>query len=80
MAFNPIRTNFEAVLRIIPISTITKETIKNLNLLFSKRNKKASTVAAKAGVRADFGDKRIDQLAASDLVKIAESMLNVRPI
>jgi 16S rRNA (adenine1518-N6/adenine1519-N6)-dimethyltransferase len=77
-SFEPPPLVESAVLRIIPINTITKETIKNVNFLFSKRNKKASTVAAKAGIQADFGDKRIDQLAASDLVKIAESMQNVR--
>jgi 16S rRNA A1518/A1519 N6-dimethyltransferase RsmA/KsgA/DIM1 with predicted DNA glycosylase/AP lyase activity len=79
-SFEPQPLVESAVLRIIPISTITKETIKNLNLLFSKRNKKASTVAARAGIRVDFGDRRIDQLAAGDLIAIAESMQNVRPI
>jgi 16S rRNA A1518/A1519 N6-dimethyltransferase RsmA/KsgA/DIM1 with predicted DNA glycosylase/AP lyase activity len=79
-SFEPPPLVESAVIRIIPISTITKETIKNLNLLFSKRNKKASTVAARAGIRVDFGDRRIDQLAAGDLIAIAESMQNVRPI
>jgi 16S rRNA (adenine1518-N6/adenine1519-N6)-dimethyltransferase len=73
-SFEPQPLVESAVLRIIPINTITKGTIKNLNLLFSKRNKKASTVAARAGVQADFGDKRIDQLAANDLMTIVESM------
>ncbi len=73
-SFEPQPRVESAVLRVIPTSRITKETIKNLNLLFSKRNKKASTVAARAGIKADFGDKRIDQLAASDLMKIVESM------
>ena len=54
-----------------------KETVKSLNLLFSKRNKKASSVAAKAGIEADFGDRRIDQLAPDEVVKLAESMKNV---
>ena len=71
-SFEPQPLVESAVLGITPITRITKETIKKLNLLFSKRNKKASTVAARAGVQADFGDKRIDQLAASDLMAIAE--------
>jgi 16S rRNA (adenine1518-N6/adenine1519-N6)-dimethyltransferase len=66
------------VLRIISINTVTKETVKSLNLLFSKRNKRASTMAARAGVKTDFGSKRIDQLVPGDLVRMAES--NVRPI
>jgi hypothetical protein len=31
-------------------------------------------VAAKAGIRVDFGIKRIDQLEPNDLIKIAEAM------
>jgi 16S rRNA (adenine1518-N6/adenine1519-N6)-dimethyltransferase len=73
-SFEPQPRIESVVIRITPTTRITKETIKNLNLLFSKRNKKASTVAARAGVQADFGDKRIDQLAASDLMAIVESM------
>jgi 16S rRNA (adenine1518-N6/adenine1519-N6)-dimethyltransferase len=79
-SFEPQPLVGSAVLRIIPINMITKETTNNLNLLFSKRNKKASTVAANAGVRTDFGEKRIDQLAASDLMTIVKLMQNVRSI
>ncbi len=50
-AFEPQPKVESAVIRIIPVSTVAKVTVKNLNLLFSKRNKKASTVAAKAGAR-----------------------------
>lgn len=85
--FNVGRQSFEpqpkvesVVIRIIPVNTVTKETVKSLNLLFSKRNKKASTVAARAGIKTDFGKKRIDQLAPNDLIKMAESVSNVRPI
>lgn len=79
-SFEPQPLVESAVLRIMPINTVTKETVKTLNLLFSKRNKKASTVATKAGVKADFGSKRIDQLGADDLVKIAEAMQNVHSV
>jgi 16S rRNA (adenine1518-N6/adenine1519-N6)-dimethyltransferase len=77
-SFEPPPKVESTVLRIIPINTVTKETVKSLNLLFSKRNKKASTVAARAGVKTDFGSKRIDQLVPRDLIRMAES--NVRPI
>lgn len=77
-SFEPQPKVESTVLRIIPINTVTKETVKDLNLLFSKRNKKASTVAAKIGIKVDFGSKRIDQLVPGDLIRMAES--NVRPI
>lgn len=79
--FNVGRGSFEpqpkiesAVIRIIPVNHVTRETVKSLNLLFSMRNKKASTVAIRAGMKADFSNKRIDQLAPDDLIRIAESM------
>jgi 16S rRNA (adenine1518-N6/adenine1519-N6)-dimethyltransferase len=73
-SFEPQPKVQSIVIRIIPVNTITRPTIKNLHLLFSKRNRKASTVAARAGLKADFGDRRIDQLAPADLVMIAGSM------
>lgn len=79
--FNVGRQSFEpppkvesVVIRVAPVNTVAKKTVKNLNLLFSQRNKKASTVAARVGVVVDFGDKRIDQLAPPDLIRLAESM------
>ncbi|AFU59441.1 putative ribosomal RNA small subunit methyltransferase A [Candidatus Nitrososphaera gargensis Ga9.2] len=76
-SFQPQPKVESVVIRIVPTNTVTKETIKNLNLLFSKRNKKASTVAAKARVKVDFGSKRVDQLAPGDLIRVAESISNV---
>ena len=73
-SFEPQPKVESAVIRIIPVYTVPKQTVTSLNLLFSKRNKKATTVAAKAGIKTDFGSKRIGQLIPSDLVKIAESM------
>ena len=73
-SFEPQPKVESAVIRATPVNTVAERTVKNLNLLFSKRNKKASIVAAKAGVKADFGDKRIDQIAPGDLAKMAESM------
>jgi 16S rRNA (adenine1518-N6/adenine1519-N6)-dimethyltransferase len=73
-SFEPQPKVESAVIRIIPLNTMTKEMVKRLNLLFSKRNRKASTVAAKIGVKADFGGKRIYQLDPHDLIRMAESM------
>jgi 16S rRNA (adenine1518-N6/adenine1519-N6)-dimethyltransferase len=73
-AFEPKPKVESAVIRIIPMKMVAKGTVKNLNLLFSKRNKKASTEAAKAGVKANYGDRRIDQLEPADLIRMAESM------
>jgi len=73
-SFEPQPKVESAVIRLIPINIVAKDTVKSLNLLFSKRNKKASNVAAKAGIRVDFGNKRIDQLAPNDLIRIAESI------
>jgi len=79
-AFEPPPKIQSAVIRIIPSNTVARETINNLKLLFSKRNKNASTVAAKAGIETDFGGKRIAQLEPSELVKIAESMQSVHAL
>lgn len=79
-AFEPRPKVESAVIRIIPFNTVAKETIKNLKLLFSKRNKKASTVAHKAGIKTHFSRKRISQLEPSDLVKIAELMQSVHSL
>lgn len=73
-AFEPQPKVESAVIRIAPVNTVPRRIIKNLNLLFSKRNKKASTVATKAGINIDFGDKRIDHLVSTDLVRMAELM------
>jgi 16S rRNA (adenine1518-N6/adenine1519-N6)-dimethyltransferase len=75
-SFEPQPKVESAVLRLTPANTVTRRTINNLNLLFSKRNKKASAVAAKvSSVKADFWDQRIDQLAPADLVRMAEEMM-----
>lgn len=74
-AFEPPPKVESVVIRLTPVNTVTRRTVGNLNLLFSKRNKKASSVAAEAGItEADFGDKRVDHLAPADVVRIAEGM------
>lgn len=79
-SFEPQPLIESAMIKVIPTNTATRETIKSLNLLFSKRNKKASSVAANVGISADFGNKRIDQLSTSEVFKLAGSMKNIRSI
>jgi 16S rRNA (adenine1518-N6/adenine1519-N6)-dimethyltransferase len=77
-SFEPQPMVESAIIRLIPINTVTRETVKNINLLFSKRNKKAASVAAEAGIiNANYGSKKIDELEPGDLVRIAESISNV---
>ena len=80
-SFEPQPRVESAIIKIIPINTITKETIKNIHFLFSKRNKKATSVAGEAGIdNIDYGRKKIDELEPKDLVEIAESISNVSSI
>jgi 16S rRNA (adenine1518-N6/adenine1519-N6)-dimethyltransferase len=83
-SFEPQPKVESAIIKIIPINTVTREMVKNINLLFSKRNKKAASVAAQSGItvviNATYGSKRIDELEPEDLVRMAESLSNVRSI
>jgi 16S rRNA (adenine1518-N6/adenine1519-N6)-dimethyltransferase len=83
-SFEPQPKVESSIIRIIPINAITREGIRNINLLFSRRNKKASSVAAERGIiiDANYGSKKIDELEPRHLVQIAEliSLSNVRSI
>jgi 16S rRNA (adenine1518-N6/adenine1519-N6)-dimethyltransferase len=74
-SFEPRPQVESVVLGIRPIRTVSRETIRNLNLLFSQRNKKASTVASRAGI-ANFesGGTRIDRLPPERLMELAALM------
>ena len=69
-AFNPPPKVESEVLRLVPVNAIAESTVKKVNILFSQRNKKATKVAAKMGVRADFGDRRVDQLEPKEILRI----------
>jgi 16S rRNA (adenine1518-N6/adenine1519-N6)-dimethyltransferase len=74
-AFYPEPTVESVVIRLIPKCTrITQLTIKNMNLIFSQRNKKASSVAKKFGNSFEFGNARIEEQTPNELIKLAESM------
>lgn len=67
-AFEPRPKVKSTVLEIIPIRRVTDLQIKRVNLLFSKRNKKASAVATKMGIAADFGGRRVCQLEPEEIM------------
>ena len=73
-SFEPQPMVESMVIQLTQINTVTKDTLRNLNILFSKRNRKASTVTAKVGAAMDFKSKRIDELEADELIRIAETM------
>jgi 16S rRNA (adenine1518-N6/adenine1519-N6)-dimethyltransferase len=72
-SFDPPPRVESQVIRLLPVNTISADTVKKVNRLFSQRNKKASSVAAKVGVAADYGKRRLDQLAPAEIVRLAES-------
>ena len=83
-SFEPQPKVESSIIKVTPINTITSEVVRNINLLFSRRNKKASSVAAQEGiiVDANYGSKKIDELESTDLIRMAELMSskNVRSI
>jgi 16S rRNA (adenine1518-N6/adenine1519-N6)-dimethyltransferase len=82
-AFEPKPKVESSIIRIIPINTITREVVRNIHLLFSRRNKKASSVASEIGiiVDANYESKKIDELEPRHLIRMAELMSsNVRSI
>jgi 16S rRNA (adenine1518-N6/adenine1519-N6)-dimethyltransferase len=84
-SFEPQPKVESSIIRITPINTISKETVRNINLLFSRRNKNASSVADEIGiiiVDVDrYGSRKIDQIDPTDLIRMAEWISsNVRSI
>jgi len=79
-SFDPQPAVESTVIKLIPRKPaipITRATIKNLNLLFSCRNRKALSVLKKYNCKIDFGGKaRIGELQPNQLMNLAESMCN----
>ncbi len=74
-SFEPQPRVESVVLGIQPVKAMSQKTIRNLNLLFSQRNKKASSVASKAGITSfESGETRIDKLPPDRLVELAVLM------
>lgn len=83
-SFEPQPKVESSIIRITPINTISKETVRNINLLFSRRNKNASSIADEIGIIVDvdrYGSRKIDQIEPTDLIRMAEWISsNVRSI
>ncbi|MDQ4101870.1 MAG: rRNA adenine N(6)-methyltransferase family protein [Thermoproteota archaeon] len=76
-SFEPQPRVESSVVRITPVSTISAKMLRNINLLFSRRNKKASSVAEELGIILDadrYGSRKIDQIEPADIVQMAERM------
>lgn len=74
-SFEPQPKVESSIIKITPINTISAKVVRNINLLFSRRNKKASSVAAEIGINIDgsrYGSKKIDQIEPTDLVQMAQ--------
>jgi 16S rRNA (adenine1518-N6/adenine1519-N6)-dimethyltransferase len=70
--FHPRPLVESTVIRVTPRGVVvSRDLMRRIHELFSRRNKRASTVAARLGTVMDFGDKRVDQLAPSEVVKLA---------
>ena len=82
-SFEPKPKVESSIIKIVPVNTVTREVVRNINLLFSRRNKKASSVAAEIGINIDvnYGSKKIDELEPRHLIQMAEMISsNVRSI
>ncbi|HET7148285.1 MAG TPA: 16S rRNA (adenine(1518)-N(6)/adenine(1519)-N(6))-dimethyltransferase RsmA [Candidatus Nitrosopolaris sp.] len=77
-SFDPQPSVESTVMKLVPKEPwmrITRPTIKNLNLLFSSRNRKIFSVLKKHNHKIDFaGTKRIGELQPAQLLSIAESI------
>jgi 16S rRNA (adenine1518-N6/adenine1519-N6)-dimethyltransferase len=75
-AFVPEPSVESEVIRVVPkkCSKITYQTINSIYLLFSQRNKMASSVARKFGSRIDFGNRRVCKLDVNEIVELARSI------
>ncbi len=77
-SFQPQPKVESVIIKITPVNTITSNVIRNINLIFSRRNKKATSVAAELGIIVDdvvdYGSKKVDELKPKDIVRMAELM------
>lgn len=63
------------VIKLIPKNVIvSKRLIRNLDLLFSQRNRRASSVLRKYGIEFEFDNMRIDELNVADLIRLADTI------
>jgi 16S rRNA (adenine1518-N6/adenine1519-N6)-dimethyltransferase len=71
-AFDPEPAIASVVIRLTPKkSSITEQIIKSLDILFSQKNKKTSSLVNKFGIGVNLASKRINELDAEELVELA---------
>jgi len=77
-AFYPAPLVESSVLQLVPKYTprLTAPIIRNLNLIFSQKHRKASVLREKFQVNKDVRSIRIDHLDFNQLVQIAQSAVN----
>lgn len=77
-AFYPTPLVESSVLQLVPKYTprLTAPIIRNLNLIFSQKHRKASVLREKFQVNKDVRSIRIDHLDFNQLVQIAQSAVN----
>ena len=78
-SFEPQPKVESLLIKIKPINTITSEVVRNINLIFSRRNKRATTVVAELGIIIvddldDYRNKKVDELKPKDIIRMAELM------
>jgi 16S rRNA (adenine1518-N6/adenine1519-N6)-dimethyltransferase len=73
--FDPPPLVESTVIRANLKNAISKDIISQVNMLFSQRNRLASTIAARFGARVDYGDKRVDQLEPHQIIALARMMI-----
>ena len=78
-AFEPEPKVLSLVMRLTPSHIVEKSEIKQLNLLFSSRNRLASSVAKKAGVNF-ASNSRVFQLDPPELFQLARIIKDVHSI
>jgi 16S rRNA (adenine1518-N6/adenine1519-N6)-dimethyltransferase len=63
------------VIKLIPKNVmVSQRLIRNLDLLFSQRNRRASSVLRKYGIEFEFDNMRIDELNVADLIRLADTI------
>jgi 16S rRNA (adenine1518-N6/adenine1519-N6)-dimethyltransferase len=77
-SFSPPPKVGSVVLKILPRRRVDEEIVKGINWLFSRRNRKASSVARDKGILGFAESERIDQLQPLALIKLAGMICDIR--
>ena len=74
-AFDPMPEVESEVIRLVPTRTVTRQTIRDLNTIFSQRNKRFSSIASRFELdhEPDQGCKRLRQLDPETIMRAINS-------